>query len=434
MIKNERQYKLTRSQAEKFEAALKGFDELGLIKQGLDPILIKAQRDALESQLDTLRSEIKAYDALKSGNVRNLSTNAISDLGKKFIEARIAQGLTQKDLATRLDMKEQQIQRYEKEQYASASLDRLVEVADALGVAMQLELSFKRPDTLLRSEEESGVDARKLPLKVIRDRRWLNTFRREEGKAGLDYALSAFMAPVASSASPALLRQGKRSGATLDEFALLAWKARIIWKARRERLMVTANFSDLSWLNSIKEFTQQDRGPALAIEFLRTKGILVLFEAHLPKTQLDGAAMLVDDHIFTIAMTLRYDRLDNFWFVLLHELGHIIQHRDSGLQSGFFDEDGARAVDKLEKEADDFARSTLLPAEFWLSSLIRFSQSEEQVVEFAKENRISAAVIAGWIRRERNDFTIFNSLVGHGKVRNVLRDAGLLEDSNVSGP
>ena len=433
MIKNERQYKITRSQAEKFELALKNFDELALIKQGFDPILVKAQRDALEfSAKRLLKREIENYEALKSGRVRSLSATVMSELGQKFIEARIAQGLTQKDLALRLDMKEQQVQRYEKEHYASASLERLVEIADALGVAFQFELTLEKPNTNQNKKDRPNIDLSKLPNKAIRERGWLKSINPNVSKSDLSSVLEAFIAPAVSNLTPALLRQGRRLNTDLDDYALLAWKARIIWKARSEERSVNApNFSDLSWLKTFKEFTYQERGPALAVEYLRTKGILVLFEGHLPKTQLDGAALLVDDRIFTIALTLRHDRLDNFWFVLLHELGHIIQHRESGLQAGFFDNDEVQAVDKLEQEADEFAKSTLLPAEFWLSSLIRFTQSEEQIVEFSKENHISAAIIAGWIRRERADYSIFKDLVGYGKVRNILKDAGLLEAANV---
>jgi HTH-type transcriptional regulator/antitoxin HigA len=140
----------------------------------------------------------------------------------------------------------------------------------------------------------------------------------------------------------------------------------------------------------------------------------------------------VDNSISTIALTLRYDRLDNFWFVLLHELGHTLLHRDFRLNRGFFDDDSVEATEKAEKEAGAFAKSVFLPEEKWTSSLVRFTQSADQIVQFAQENRLSPAIIAGWIRRERNDYTIFKELVGHGKVRKSLKKAGLLETSNVT--
>jgi transcriptional regulator with XRE-family HTH domain len=56
-----------------------------------------------------------------------------------LIKARIAAGITQKELAAKIGVQEQQIQRYESDRYASASLARLTQVAHAL------EIMFDRP-------------------------------------------------------------------------------------------------------------------------------------------------------------------------------------------------------------------------------------------------------------------------------------------------
>jgi HTH-type transcriptional regulator/antitoxin HigA len=144
MITNERQYKISMSQADRFARALKEFDEPALIAQGIDPRIVQAQHDGLASQLKELRNEIKQYERLKSGAVKRLSTTDVADIGTKLIEARIAQGLSQKQLAERLGMKEQQIQRYEQERYQAASLARLAEVAGALDVDVRLDFSLAK--------------------------------------------------------------------------------------------------------------------------------------------------------------------------------------------------------------------------------------------------------------------------------------------------
>jgi HTH-type transcriptional regulator/antitoxin HigA len=435
MITNERQYKITRSQATKFEEAIKHFSELTLVKQGWDPLLVKAQLGALNSQLEELRNEIKQYEVLKSGEITQLSATTVSEIGDRLIEARIAQGLSQKVLAERLGMKEQQIQRYEQERYRSASLSRLAEICDALDVTFNLDLGLTGTVESKNSNfKHADFDLSKLPIREIKKRGWLKDALPNSNKqADQDQLLSTFMLPAFEGAIPALLKSGARVGRELDQYALLAWKARIVWKVRREQSpKIASPATDLSWVTTFKEFTLDDDGPALAVEYLRTKGIAVIFEGHLPQTYLDGAALLVDNSISTIALTLRYDRLDNFWFVLLHELGHTLLHRDFRLNRGFFDDDSVEATEKAEKEAGAFAKSVFLPEEKWTSSLVRFTQSADQIVQFAQENRLSPAIIAGWIRRERNDYTIFKELVGHGKVRKSLKKAGLLETSNVT--
>jgi HTH-type transcriptional regulator/antitoxin HigA len=438
MITNERQYKVSRSQAARFEQAIRTFNELALIEQGLDPLLIKAQKNALQSQFEELTRAIGQYEVLKSGKVKQLSAKAIGEIGYKLIEARIAQGLSQKELADRLGMKEQQVQRYEQERYASASLSRIAEICAALDLDLQLDFTVTSDGNLedRSTEKLVTIDTSKFPTKIMKLRGWLEKsyLGIKDQSPSTERLVSFFLSPAFEGQTAVLLKQGLRLGSHFDKYSLLAWKARIVWKARNETNPPVSgtNFSDLSWLKTFNEFTLEEDGPALAVDYLRRKGIFVVFEAHLPKTHLDGAALLVDERVPTVGLTLRHDRLDNFWFVLLHELGHIILHRESGLNRGFFDDDQVVSTEKLEREADDFAKSVLLPTELWLSSLVRFTQSADQVVAFARENRVSPAIIAGWIRRERNDYSIFNELVGYGKVRKTLEKARLLGDGNVS--
>ena len=82
----------------------------------------KAQKDAFQSQLADLRRELEEYEALKQGAVSSIAIDSFDDLGLGLIKARIAAGLSQKALAKRLGIKEQQIQRYEAERYVSAYL------------------------------------------------------------------------------------------------------------------------------------------------------------------------------------------------------------------------------------------------------------------------------------------------------------------------
>lgn len=135
MIKNERQYKITKSQAEKFRQALDDFDNG--TETNIHPLLVKAQKDSLMSQYDELYLQIEEYEALKSGQRQVLENIAWEDLPRALIQARIASGLTQKDLADRIGMKEQQIQRYEMQEYATASFDRLKEIIQALDINVQ---------------------------------------------------------------------------------------------------------------------------------------------------------------------------------------------------------------------------------------------------------------------------------------------------------
>jgi transcriptional regulator with XRE-family HTH domain len=135
MIKNKRQYRITKSQAERFARSL----EHVATKKG-DTLLLDLEAKALRSQLDELQQQLADYEDLQSGSRGVISVDSFDRLPHALVKARIAAGLSQKELADRLGMKEQQIQRYEATDYSSASLGRLQEVISALGVNVREEI------------------------------------------------------------------------------------------------------------------------------------------------------------------------------------------------------------------------------------------------------------------------------------------------------
>jgi ribosome-binding protein aMBF1 (putative translation factor) len=140
MIKNERQYKITKAQIAKFGSAL---EELNA-RSGAKSRLRKLEEDALRSQLGELRDEVRQYEKLRSGGPKPIHIDSFDELPRALVEARIVAGLSQKDLAERLHLKEQQIQRYEATDYGSASLTRLKEIAQALGVDLTGEMTYSQ--------------------------------------------------------------------------------------------------------------------------------------------------------------------------------------------------------------------------------------------------------------------------------------------------
>ncbi len=132
MIKNERQYRITKAQAARFAQSLDSLAQRASVIEGVHPLIAKAQEDALRSQLTDLEEELREYESLKAGKVPIDELSVVAELPTVLIKARIARGLSQKDLAEKLGLQEQQIQRYEATDYASASLTRIQEVVGAL--------------------------------------------------------------------------------------------------------------------------------------------------------------------------------------------------------------------------------------------------------------------------------------------------------------
>ena len=144
MITNERQYRITKAAAKRFEKAIAAAENEAPL-EGVHPRLQRAMVDAMCSQLDDLRGEVREYDALRLGRIRRRTFSSLAEIPIALIEGRIARRLTQKELAKRVGLHEQQIQRYEANRYAGASLERLQEIADAIGIRLGRTVEYDVP-------------------------------------------------------------------------------------------------------------------------------------------------------------------------------------------------------------------------------------------------------------------------------------------------
>lgn len=213
----------------------------------------------------------------------------------------------------------------------------------------------------------------------------------------------------------------------IDGRALEAWHAQALKLAALEDLPVydAADLSD-DFFKKLQGLNYLEQGPQLAAEYLNKKGIHFFILEHLPKTYLDGACFLTPDGSPVVALTLRHDRLDNFWFTLAHELAHLKLHLQEG-DRAFFDDtspDGGRIENDHEQEADAFARGVLIPAEEWeqISMAMLGTRDAGEVLEEADRLSISPAILAGRIRWESGDYRLFSDLLGHRVVREMLAE------------
>lgn len=162
MIKNEKQYQLTKREVENFERERERILRSDPADSSIHPLIKQAEVAAIDSQITTLRSEIREYERLQAGERVVLRVDSLADLPAVLVQARIAAGLSQEDLAERLGMKKQQIQRYEADDFAGASLATLVRMTQALDVGIRedvlLPVAGASPQTLLTRLQGIGVD------------------------------------------------------------------------------------------------------------------------------------------------------------------------------------------------------------------------------------------------------------------------------------
>lgn len=202
--------------------------------------------------------------------------------------------------------------------------------------------------------------------------------------------------------------------------ALAAWRIRVSLLALEQTApkyqpgTVTPDF-----VRDLVRLSYFDNGPLLAREFLLKNGIRFVVEEHLAHTHLDGAAIKLPDGAPLIALTLRHDRLDNFWFTLCHELAHVALHFE-GEETAFIDDLEQTDIDSCERDADHWATEALIPSDIWHTAAIGEAPSIGRLCEFAATYRINPAIPAGRIRKEKGNYKLFTGLVGNKQVRKLF--------------
>jgi HTH-type transcriptional regulator / antitoxin HigA len=141
MIKNDRQYRITKAQVRAFTTAVANVRKEP-VPAGMDRRLADIQRRALKSQLEEMTSDVEDYEALKAGKVTAFEARSLNDLPVVLVKARIARGMKQKELAQRLEAKEQQVQRWESNDFHGTSIETLEAIAVALGVVLAFSASL----------------------------------------------------------------------------------------------------------------------------------------------------------------------------------------------------------------------------------------------------------------------------------------------------
>mgnify|MGYP000930250438 CR=1 FL=1 len=277
-------------------------------------------------------------------------------------------------------------------------------------------------DVLLSNEPytEPIMDWEKFPLKEMLKRGWIDSTPTEI-KKNAEAIIREFLKPLGMSLAPTILFKKTKSTRVkrdLEDYALLSWMGRIAHRAEQINLPVRYERDNLNevCLRELVNMSVDPNGPALAVEYLQAKGIHVVVEKSLKGANLD--AVLI--HRFArhpiIGISLLRDRLDNFWFSLFHEIGHLILHTSNDSYH-FVDNFEVRYTeDPRENEADTFAREMLLPSDVWRKSNAFRIPSPSAVKLLAKKQKISPAIVAGRIRYETNNYQLLHQMIGQGEV------------------
>jgi HTH-type transcriptional regulator/antitoxin HigA len=279
------------------------------------------------------------------------------------------------------------------------------------------DVLLAKTDDALDLSAEPTYDPAKFPIKEMVSRGYFEGFHGtlREAKEKAEELIRSFMRgihlhPTQEARLRAPMHQS--GGRLMDDYALLTWHVAVLRKARQIKLKSAYAVSSLTdeRLRELARLSRFEQGPRLAQEFLADMGIALVFENHFNKTYLDGAAMF-DGSCPVVALTLRHDRLDNFWFALLHELVHVKEHL--GPDRSFIAdnlEDKIHQQTAEEREADNGARDILIPQAEWLASDLAQSPTMDAAMALANKLRIHPTIVAGRVRFETGNWRLLSSI------------------------
>ena len=271
------------------------------------------------------------------------------------------------------------------------------------------------------TDQNDEPDWRRFPLRQMANRGWIESSGKLKENAE-ELVKDLMHRAGGSQHVTALYRKNdqNRSNAKTDPYALSAWCWQVLAQANEQDweapYLPPDNPHEL--MRDVAELSPPADGPLQAVQFLRDRGIAVEIVPHLPRTHLDGAAMKAKDGRPVIGLTLRYDRIDNFWWVLMHELAHATFHLDD--TPAFIDDLRLDGTDETEKEADQLAQDALIPRVAWEASGLTERLSPMAVIGLAQQLGIHPAIVAGRARHAQGEYRRLSQFVGTGEVNHLF--------------
>lgn len=271
---------------------------------------------------------------------------------------------------------------------------------------------------------DNVAELNRFPLKEMEKRGYFGVKILE--KINLKDLMEDFFRAVESPANllGMLRKTNYRSTRSMDKHALVVWSTAVVKKAKQIKFSTIYKHGivDLTFMQKIAQLSVGDNGPILAQEYLKKYGIALVIEPHFPQTYLDGATIMIDKNCPIIGLTLRHDRLDNFWFNLMHELAHIVLHYNQNFYFFYDDLDNPDSSSKEEKDADNLAGEALVPANKWEVSPARLVPSAMAAKSLAKDLGIHISIVAGKIRHEGGKYIYLNKIIKEETVRKYFSD------------
>jgi HTH-type transcriptional regulator/antitoxin HigA len=278
------------------------------------------------------------------------------------------------------------------------------------------------PDRAVRERIEAQS---RFPLREMARRGWIDELIGDDSP---NASLCRFFKVNSIRDIPSLPHAARKSTSQRAEGLQLAWLYRVQAIAREMR---TPLYSSDALMQAVERMSQMREAPEQirhVARLLREAGVRFVVVEGLPGGRIDGVCLWLDSSTPVIGMSLRLDRIDNFWFVLRHECAHVLHGH--GKAAAIIDNDVASDIQDINEEerianmeAADFCVAHEKMQSFYLRKNPYFSDAD--VRAFAKINRIHPGLVVGQIHNLSKQYKILRQHLVN--VRNFVTSTSIVD-------
>lgn len=247
------------------------------------------------------------------------------------------------------------------------------------------------------------------PVREMLRRGWVRT---SESVEVLEQRFCEYFSIQSVDVAPQLCHNAKKTHAMADATPLqLAWLFRVRTMASQQ---VVPTYSKTKLLAAVQKLSTFVLSPEEVRQVPRTlaeAGVRLAFVEALAGSKMDGACFWLDDEKPVIGMTLRFDRIDNFWFVLRHEIEHVLREDGLAENEAVIDTDvgfSKEGLPECERQANAAGSDFCVPNAELENFVARVQPyfSEEKVLRFARRINVHPGLVVGQLQRrlDRHDF------------------------------
>jgi HTH-type transcriptional regulator/antitoxin HigA len=387
----------------------------------MNTVAIKPIRTTAD--LQSAKAEVAKLIRLPNAPNRDDNIEVLTTLIEQFEEKHFPVDISDPIAAIKYRMEEKGFTPRDLEPYIGSR----ARVSEVLSGKRQLSIDMIRslheglgiPFEALISERRQGTDRTNVSAPAIARLKALGF--------AIDHSeVPAFISSSMPNSGPlALLRKTRtqRAAVKTDQSALLLWQAAVVQKSEKTQGVFNPRAFGAEALRQIGRMSVRADGPVRAARKLNELGVSVVIMPPLPGTFLDGAVMSDPNGQPIIGLTLRHDRIDSFWFTLLHECAHVSLHL-STLMKGeavFIDDMEIRSEDQYEREADALARESLIPPNILDQVNWGPNTTFEDLMTLATRARVHPSIAAGRWQRDHQNYKRFSRLIERNAIRHMFQ-------------